>query len=143
MSIFTEVRIMALKLPWILSVLAVLGACAQTSYSGGRADPAAAVEGQHVPGELLVHFRPGVAQVRISEILAANGLRIERELGMPRAYLVKSADACPIYEIIARLRSYPEVESAEPNWVRRIGPPSPAVPAKPSPNSERAPAAGQ
>lgn len=134
MSIFTEVRIMVSKLPWILSVLAVLGACAQTSYSGGRADPAAAVEGQHVPGELLVHFRPGVAQERVAEILAANGLRIERELGMPRAYLAKSVDARPIHEIITRLRSYPEVESAEPNWVRRIGPPSPAIPAKPAPN---------
>ena len=134
MSIFTEVRIMALKLPWILSVLAALGACAPTSYSGGRADPAVAVEGQYVPGELLVLFRPGVAQERVAEILAANGLRIERELGMPRAYLVKSADTRPIHEIIARLRSYPEVESAEPNWVRRIGPPTPASPAKQAPN---------
>jgi len=135
MSIFTDVRIFVSKLPWILSVLAVLGACAQTSYSGGRAAPAAAVEGQHVPGELLVHFRLGVAQERVAEVLAANGLHIERELGMPRAYLVKSADARPVHEIIARLRSYPEVESAEPNWVRRIGPPSPAIPAKPAPNS--------
>lgn len=136
MSILTEVRIKALRLPilLLLSVPAVLGACVPKSHSGKAADPAAAMEGQMVPGQLLVQFRPGVTREKIAEILSANGLRIERDLGMPRAYLVISVGASPLLEIMGRLRSCPEVESAEPNWVRRIGPPLPATPAKPAPD---------
>jgi hypothetical protein len=93
-----------------------------------------AVETLHIPGELLVQFRPGVAQERVAEILSAHGLIIERDLGMPLAYLTRSVGALTLPELIASLHSYPEVVSVEPNRVRRIGPPSPPVPAKPAPN---------
>lgn len=134
MSILTEVRIMTLRLPLILSVLAMLGACMPTAHSDSRAGPTPTQEGQHVPGELLVQFRPHTSRERATEILSANGLRIERDLGMPRAYLVKSVDASPISEIIVRLRNYPEVESAEPNRMRWLGPPVKPISAKPAPN---------
>jgi hypothetical protein len=92
-----------------------------------------AVDGPYVPGELLVQFRTGIAHERMLEILSVNGLRIERELGIPRAFLVRTADSRTVQEIIVRLRSYPEIESAEPNRLRRIGPPLPP-PVKPAPN---------
>jgi cell division protein FtsX len=67
------------------------------------------------------------------EILSVNELRIERELGMPRAFLVRISDSRTVQEVIVKLRSYPEVESAEPNRLRRIGPPLPPF-VKPAPN---------
>lgn len=133
MSLLAAVRIRMLRRPWVLPVFALLGACAPPSTPGGHADPATAVDGQYVPGQVLVQFRPGVTRERIAEILAANGLRLERDHGMPRAFLVSSAGDRPVPEIIARLRRHPEVEYAEPNRLRRISPPRP-MPAKPAPN---------
>ncbi|HCU52946.1 MAG TPA: hypothetical protein DIC36_01215 [Gammaproteobacteria bacterium] len=92
-----------------------------------------AVDGPYAPGELLVQFRAETTHERMLEILTVNELLIERELGMTNAFLVKTADSRPIPEIIVRLRKYPEVESAEPNRLRRIGPPLPP-PVKPAPN---------
>lgn len=134
MSVMSGVRRTVWRLPWLLSVLAVPVACAPFSHSTSSLVSAASASGQYVPGEVLVQFRPGTTHERIVKILLAEGLRIKRELGMPYAYLVKPTESLPVHEIIARLSSHPEVEYVEPNWVRRIGPPSPPVPTKPAPN---------
>lgn len=131
MALLAAVRIRVRHWPWAVPVLALLGACAPASHSQERADPAAA-NGRYVPGQALVQFRPGVTRERIAEILAADGLRLERDLGMPGAYLVSAMGEQPVPEIIARLRRHPEVEYAEPNWLRRTSPPRP-MPVKPAP----------
>jgi hypothetical protein len=133
MSMLPGVCRKAWRMPWIFCVLAVLGSCTPPSQSNGGTVPVTAVDGPYVPGELLVQFRTGIAHERMLEILSVNGLRIERELGIPRAFLVRTADSRTVQEIIVRLRSYPEIESAEPNRLRRIGPPLPP-PVKPAPN---------
>jgi hypothetical protein len=88
---------------------------------GARADdlgPRAAV-----PGEALVQFRPGTEPERIVRILEEAEAQIDKPLGMPLAYAIRFPDRIPVEEMLRRLRAYPEVQLAEPNYRVYLNPP--------------------
>lgn len=80
-----------------------------------------------------MQFRAGTSKERINEIIAASGAMVEKDLGTPLAYLVRLTNEHPIHEFLARLRGYPEVLHAEPNWVIRVEPPRPVSGKQPVP----------
>lgn len=65
--------------------------------------------------ELLVKFRPGTAEERITQVAAQLGLET---LPSPlKGYrLLRAANPQAAAEALARLRALPEVEAAQPNY---------------------------
>jgi len=123
-----------LKPLWLLATVAAFAACAPGAPPAGGGVQPERVVGRYVPGELIVKFRPGTSRDRIGEILAAQRLSIKREMGAPDTYLIQAIEAHPVPDLIRRLRAYGEVQSADPNWIRRIGPLPEPPRTKPAPN---------
>jgi subtilisin family serine protease len=103
---------------WLSAGLAVLFGLALAAGSGATRDPAEPQHGKrHVPGELIVAFRPGVTLARREEALAAAGLRQKRALTRDgrTALAVGNPNASEV--ALKRLGSDPRVAYAEPNFV--------------------------
>jgi subtilisin family serine protease len=103
----------------------VVCAAAFIFFSATCAFASIPVRAEYVPGEALVIFKTGASSYSASIAAAsvnASGHRtfsaVSRSAGKQVA-LVRSKDATT-EELIARLRSMPEVEAAEPNYIRRI-----------------------
>jgi hypothetical protein len=90
----------------------------------------AAQEAGYVEGELLVKFRVGVSEEHTAEIHRTLGNRLVESWPGIRWYRVLLKEGVPVPEGIRQYRSFPEVEDAEPNFRRRLGPP-PQGPATP------------
>jgi len=115
----------------------VANACVQQAPpSTGSSREAILPPRQHVPGEVIVQFRAGTSGERIHEIVVAIGASVEKDLGTPLVYLMRFSGERPVDEIVARLRSYPEVLHAEVNRVIRIEPPRPIPGTKLAPSGK-------
>ncbi len=90
-----------------------------------------------VPGEVLVQFREGTPRERIEEILAELELRMGKPLGSPLLYVLEFPAQRRVREVIRRLKTFPEVRAAEPNYITPLDPP----PGRPRPPVRKTPAA--
>jgi len=71
------------------------------------------------PGELLVKFKAGVTRERIDEInrqLGAESITYDQRLSLLHA---KIQDNLSVEEMVKRYSELPEVEYAEPNYLRK------------------------
>lgn len=71
------------------------------------------------PGELLVTFKPGVTKERIDEInraLGVESITYDQRLSLLHA---KIPDGRSVEEMVKRYSELPEVEYAEPNYLRK------------------------
>lgn len=70
------------------------------------------------PGEIIVKFKPGIAEKRIREIAAKEGLEVIKNVSPPSLYLMKSRETSPalLDKKITELKKYKEIEYAEPNY---------------------------
>ena len=68
------------------------------------------------PNEVLVKFKSGVSPERIASILKDSQTDVIAELLRGHLYHVRILDDRSVESAIARLRSYREVEYAEPNY---------------------------
>lgn len=69
-----------------------------------------------LPAEVLVKFKDGISQERITSILKNNRIGVIAEIQRGRLYHVRILDDRSVESAINRLSSYQEVEYAEPNY---------------------------
>ncbi|MBW2059415.1 MAG: hypothetical protein JRJ26_18150 [Deltaproteobacteria bacterium] len=82
------------------------------------------VEGRdYKAGEVLVKFKPHVADKRRKEIAGSLGLETVRFISRLDVYLMKIRGGLTVREVIERLQRFGEVEYAEPNYVRKASQP--------------------
>ena len=80
----------------------------------------AKTEDRFKQGELLVKFKDGVSEQRISEILSSEGASI---ISAPKAkgpHLLKLKEGQDVHKAVEIFAGYKEVEFAEPNYIMRM-----------------------
>jgi subtilisin family serine protease/chitodextrinase len=98
--------------------LVVVFALALAGGSGAARGPAKSPPGErHVPGELIVAFRPGVTPSHREEALAAAGLKKKRALTKDGRTALAVGNPAAEETALKRLGSDPRVAYAEPNFV--------------------------
>lgn len=74
----------------------------------------------YAPGQVLVRFRNGIEAQEVERIQAEAGLQILKVASAPDLYLMKITDGCAVEDMLVRLKKYPEIVYAEPNYVRTL-----------------------
>ncbi len=94
---------------------------AGASADNGPSQGSSAVDDQRPsdPGTVIVKFRSGVSQSATSAAVAKKGLRVLRPVGPTGEVLVATQGKTPA-DAVARLRTDPRVETADPNYRRKI-----------------------
>lgn len=95
-------------------------ACAAVEPGGAGGAEEAEIIGEHVRGQVLAKFRPGVSEERVKEILDAQGAAAAERLGLPGVLLLRFPEDVSVADAVRRLSGLPEVEYAEPNYRVRI-----------------------
>lgn len=70
-------------------------------------------------GEMLVKFKSGVNRNKVSALAVSRKCSVLKELKMPGIYKIKVPQDKTIEEMIEIYKADPEVEYAEPNYIRR------------------------
>ncbi|MDX6652811.1 MAG: hypothetical protein QOJ38_1592 [Solirubrobacterales bacterium] len=76
--------------------------------------------GEAVPGEILVRFAPNVATEARARARDRAGVRVKRNLLLPRLQLVRTLPGTPVSAALGALNADPSVRYAEPNWLYRL-----------------------
>ena len=92
----------------------------KAEHSGVRQQP----EPQHpyVPQQVLVKFNPDADPETIARIQAELKLEKISEFRSDKLFLMKIVDGTSVEAIIAKLKTYPAVNYAEPNYVVKANP---------------------
>jgi hypothetical protein len=77
---------------------------------------------QIVPDEVLVKFNPDTQPETIARIQADLQLEALRKFRSPNLFLMKITDGTAVEAIIRKLKTYPAVKYAEPNYVVKANP---------------------
>lgn len=77
---------------------------------------------QIVPDEVLIKFSPDTQPETIARIQAELQLEALRKFRSPNLFLMKITDGTAVEAIILKLKTYPAVEYAEPNYVVKANP---------------------
>jgi hypothetical protein len=134
----TEISCLGLLAGLVLALLPLVG-CGQDSNTSlksdnkligsdaGRTDqgepsPPQAQSPSMVPDQVLVKFNPDVQPEAIERIQAELHLEPIRKFRVPNLYLMKITDGTAVEAIIRKLKTYPPVEYAEPNYVVKTNP---------------------
>ena len=75
---------------------------------------------EHVPGEMLVRFSPGMNSAQVSKKMAEMGVTRKREIKAIKVHLVKLPPGLSVEKAIARFSRLPGVDYVEPNYVLHI-----------------------
>lgn len=102
----------------VVSVWMVLGALLPAAAEG----PFGAAFGRaaYVPGEVLVKLKAHAAPAAAAAALSRHGVRLARPIGPERMHRVKIAVGLSVEAAVAALASDPDVEFAEPNYIRYL-----------------------
>ena len=71
----------------------------------------------YVPHELVVRFKPGTAASERSSLNAAQNARVQRDLLVPRAYLLRLSKGRDVRTAQRAYERNPNVQYAEPNYI--------------------------
>jgi hypothetical protein len=82
--------------------------------------PVTNVEPEYVSDELLVLFRQGTAESRISAINESLDVQVVRAMLPGRSYLIKVPKCKSLEEVLQAYFAYPEVEAVDLNYKARI-----------------------
>ena len=77
---------------------------------------------QIVPDEVMVKFNPDTAPEAIAAIQAELQLKTIHRFRSPNLFLMKITDGTAVEAIIRKLKTYPAVEYAEPNYAVKANP---------------------
>jgi general secretion pathway protein D len=77
-------------------------------------------ENMYKQGELLVKFKEGTPEEKISEILSSEGASIISAFKSMELYLIKLKQGQDVKEAMKVFTSYEEIEYSEPNYILRI-----------------------
>ncbi len=84
------------------------------------ANPAETELAEHVPGELLLRFSPGMDSAQVASKMAEMGVTHKREIPAIGVRLVKLPPGLSVERAVARFSRLPGVEFAEPNYILHI-----------------------
>ncbi len=107
----------------ILSAAVVAALGVSSAMAGGRSDLVLAALGKgtsHIPGELLVQFKPGASTNDRSAVVGALGaerLQVVREDANGRLELLRLTTGLSVADAVRGLEQDIAVEFAEPNWI--------------------------
>jgi hypothetical protein len=73
-----------------------------------------------VPNQVLVRFREGIDQGEIQRIQRETGVQILKAVSNNNLFLMKIMDGSSVEDAIRRLKAYPEILYAEPNYGRGL-----------------------
>ena len=73
-------------------------------------------EQSYVPGQVIVKFKDGVDEQAIQTIKEAMSLETIRIIRRPSLFLMRIVNESSVEAVIERLRDFPEVSYAEPNY---------------------------
>lgn len=111
------------KIAFVTALAAALGCAASLAAETPlfRANWPARGHGDYVPGQMVVQVREAVDEARLASLLRATGAR---ELGRSRfsrgLHVVSLPAGQSVEASVALFRGLPEVEYAEPNYLRRL-----------------------
>ena len=74
----------------------------------------------YVPGQILVRFRNGIEAKEVERIQSEAGLQTLKVVSAPDLYLMKITDGSAVEDMLVRLKKYPEIVYAEPNYGRTL-----------------------
>ena len=74
----------------------------------------------YAPGEVLVKFRNGIDEAQIERLQRETGLQPIKVVSAPYLYLMKITDGSAVEDMLVRLKQYPEIVYAEPNYTRSV-----------------------
>ena len=80
-------------------------------------EPSRAQRRDYVPGQVLVKFKDGVDEQAVETIQKALSLKTIRVVRRPSLFLMRIMDESSVEAVIERLRDFPEVAYAEPNFL--------------------------
>jgi hypothetical protein len=78
--------------------------------------PSRAQRPNYVPGQVLVKFKDGVDAQVVETIQRALSLKTIRVVRRPNFFLMRIMDESSVEAVIERLRGFPEIAYAEPNF---------------------------
>jgi hypothetical protein len=73
-----------------------------------------------VPNQVLVRFREGTDQGEIQRIQRETGVQILKAVSNNNLFLMKIMNGSSVEDAIRRLKAYPEILYAEPNYGRGL-----------------------
>jgi len=73
-----------------------------------------------VPNQVLVRFREGTDPSEIQRIQGEAGILILKAVSGKNLFLMKIMDGSSVEDAIRRLKAYPEILYAEPNYGRGL-----------------------
>jgi hypothetical protein len=79
-------------------------------------EPSPRQKQNYVPGQVLVKFKDGVDEQAIQTIKEAVSLETIRVVRRPNLFLMRIVNESSVEAVIERLRDFPEVSYAEPNY---------------------------
>ena len=75
---------------------------------------------KHVEGRVLIQFNDGTTKEEMETILREVHLEVIRALSRPNLYLMKIRDNTDVKTVLERLKGYPAVKHAEPDFIITI-----------------------
>jgi subtilisin family serine protease len=82
--------------------------------------PAADELAEHVPGELLIRFYPGVNSAQAADMMSEMGVTHKRKIAAIGVHVVKLPPGLSVEQAIDRFSQRPGVEYVEPNYIMQI-----------------------
>ncbi len=111
------------KTIFVTAVLALL-ATATAGRLAAQETPSLSVPGrgaEYMPGQLVVKFRDGVDDARVASLLSRTGARdATRSRYVRGLHVVGLPEGQPVTGAVERFAALPDVEWAEPNYLRRL-----------------------
>jgi hypothetical protein len=87
-----------------------------TIRESAQMEPSLRQRPSYVPAQVLVKFKDGVDEQAIQTIEEAMSLETIRVVRRPNLFLMRILDESSVEAVIERLRDFPEVSYAEPNY---------------------------
>jgi hypothetical protein len=87
-----------------------------TIRENAQMEPSPRQRPSYVPGQVLVKFEDGVDEQAIQTIKEAMSLETIRVVRRPNLFLMRIVNESSVEAVIERLRDFPEVSYAEPNY---------------------------
>ena len=103
-----------------LALVCSLAAPSVSAQGGGDPESVENELAEHVPGELLIRFSPGLNSSQAADRMNEMGVTHKREIQGIGVRLVKLPPGLSVEQALARFSRLPGVEFAEPNYILHI-----------------------
>ncbi|HZM25447.1 MAG TPA: S8 family peptidase [Anaerolineales bacterium] len=103
-----------------LALVFSLATSSVSAQDSGDSDSSKSELAEHVPGELLVRFSPGMNSAQAAEKMNEMGVTHKREIQGIGVQLVKLPPGLTVEQAMDRFSHLPGVEFAEPNYILHI-----------------------